>query len=115
MKQTRNVQTVKEHSAILEDGIQKGTLQKCPHCGCHFIVAAHGTLAEAKQSAISDLAFPRIFCTKCGRLTCGRPCCDPNIFGCIPQEARLDHIEGKKTTYDDLIDNLHEKGGSLHP
>lgn len=115
MKQTRNLQTNHEHSAILLDGIQSGTLQRCPHCGAHFLVAAHGTLAQAKQSAISDIAHPRVYCTKCDRLTCGRPGCDPVLVGCVPKEARLEHLEGKKTTYDEVIEKLLGKGYCLEP
>lgn len=113
---SRNLQTIHEHSAILIDGIQSGTLQRCPHCNAHFIVAAHGTLAEAKQSAISDIAYPRIFCVRCGRLTCGRPGCDPSQpWGCIPYESRMEHMEGKVTLYEDGIESLLSTGRGLQP
>lgn len=99
-----------EHSAILIDGVQRGSLQKCPHCGGHFIVAAHGSIADAKQSAISDISFPRVFCQKCGRLTCGRPGCNPAL-ACTPIEARLEYVEGKRgTPYDEVIEKLIIEG-----
>lgn len=101
---------MKEHSAILLDGVQRGSLQRCPHCGGHFLVAAHGSLIEAKQTEISDISYPRVYCNKCGRLTCGRPCCDPTFF-CVPLEAKLEYIEGKRgTPYDEAIEELLRKG-----
>lgn len=80
---------MREHSAILIDGIQRGTLQRCPHCGGHFLVAAHGSLAQAKQSEMSDIAHPRHYCSHCGRLTCGRPGC----LECVPHEAKIELLE----------------------
>lgn len=99
-----------EHGGILIDGVQRGTTQRCPHCGGHFIVAAHGSLAAAKQTAMSDLAHPKIYCQKCGRLTCGRPQCNPEVVGCIPLEALLDYKEGRQTPYQEAIVAALEKG-----
>lgn len=93
---------MKEHGAVIIDGIQSGTTQRCPHCGGHFIVAASGTYKEGR-SALGKLAAPRVYCQKCDRLTCGRPGCDPQLIGCIPLEAYLENKEGKKTSYDTLI------------
>jgi len=98
-----------EHSVILQDGIQRGTLQRCPHCQGHFIVSAAGDLFQAKQSALSDISHPRIFCLKCDRLTCGRQCCDPAI-ACVPFEAKLEASEGTKTRYDGEMEILRERG-----
>ena len=98
-----------EHGAILLDGIQRGTLQRCPHCGGQFLVAASGHLSDARK-IMGNVAAPRIFCQKCGRLTCGRPQCDPAL-ACIPVEAQLEHAEGKRTTYDDLIVDLKVNRG----
>lgn len=99
-----------EHGAVLIDGVQRGHTQRCPHCGGHFLVASHGTLAEAKQSPISDVAYPRAFCQRCGRLTCGRPCCDPAKF-CVPHEVKLEYREGKRgTQYDELLQLLESRG-----
>jgi nitrite reductase/ring-hydroxylating ferredoxin subunit len=92
---------MKEHSAILLGGIQYGSLGRCPHCGGHFLIAAKGHLSDARK-VMGNAAHPRVFCQKCGRLTCGRPQCDP-ILACIPMEAQLEHSEGKRTKYDDLI------------
>lgn len=102
-----------EHSAILIDGIQRGSLLCCPHCGGHFLYAAHASLIAAKQSEISDISYPRIYCRKCDRLTCGRPGCDPSTAGCIPREARMEFLEGKKTSCDELILSLGDKGLTL--
>jgi len=103
---------MKEHGAVIVDGVQSGSTQRCPHCGSHFIVAQNGTLLEARTS-LGDMARPRVSCMKCGRLTCGRECCDPRIHGCVPLEARLEHVEGKKTLYDDAIADLKSKGAPL--
>jgi len=103
---------MREHGAIIVNGIQTGTTQNCPHCNSHFVVASNGTLAEARRSGLGDLARPRVWCRKCDRLTCGRPGCDPAV-ACIPSEARLEHVEGKKTRYDDDIDRLKARGAPL--
>ena len=97
-----------EHGAILIDGIQRGTTQKCPHCGGHFLIAAAGDLQTA-QRTMGEVARPRVHCRKCGRLTCGRNGCDPAI-ACVPLEARLEHTEGRATTYDDAIQSLEDRG-----
>lgn len=104
---------MREHGAIITDSIQTATTNRCPHCGSHFQIGGEEIkLAEARIT-LGDIAQPRISCLKCGRLTCGRPCCDPRIHGCVPLEARLEHAEGKKTTYDDAIADLKAKGAPL--
>ena len=82
---------MREHGAIIVDGIQQGSTAKCPHCGGHFLIAKSGTLEEG-QTALGKMATPRIFCNKCGRLTCGRKCCDP-VIACLPFEKQLEIIE----------------------
>ena len=100
---------MREDGAILIDGVQQGTTQRCPHCQGHFILAKSGTLEMAKQSALSDMARPRVFCKRCNRLTCGRQCCDPALY-CVPFEAKLERSEGTKNKYDGLMDEMQDKG-----
>lgn len=90
----------REHGAIIEDGRQIGTTLKCPHCQCHFL-------------SVPGSGKRRAWCQKCMRVTCGRVECDPHKVGCIPAEARLEHVEGRKTKYDDLIAQLEREGGIL--
>lgn len=87
---------MKEHGGILEDGIQTSSTQSCPHCGAHFVMKR----GSGKRRAM---------CLRCMAVTCGRLECD----ACIPIEARLDHIEGTKTLYDDKIKELVGQGGVL--
>ena len=96
-----------EHGAILVDGIQQGSTNRCPHCGGHFLVAQSGSLKMAKES-LGDMAKPRAYCKRCDRLTCGRAGCDPSF--CVPLEARLEHVEGTPTRYDEAIRQIEEKG-----
>jgi hypothetical protein len=103
---------MREDGAILVDGVQSGTTAHCPHCSGHFLIASNGTLTQGR-SALGEMARPRVFCRKCGRLTCGRLCCDPAVFGCIPIEARLEHTEGTKTRYDDAIQDLRRRDLSV--
>jgi hypothetical protein len=42
-------------------------------------------------------------------VTCGAKDCD----ACVPLEARLEHAEGAKTRYDDLIGELTAQGACL--
>lgn len=97
-----------EHGAIIVDSIQQATTRRCPHCGGHFLVAQSGNLA-AGRAALGEMARPRIHCQRCGRLTCGRPGCDPSL-ACLPLEARLEHREGKRTQYDDAIELIAQRG-----
>jgi hypothetical protein len=90
---------MKEHGAILIDGIQRGTTHNCPHCNGHFLVAASDISLSDARKTMGNLAYPRVFCQKCGRLTCGRPGCNPEVYACVPLEARLDHYEGRVTKY----------------
>ncbi len=99
---------LREHGAIIEDGIQKATTHRCPHCGGHFLFAK-GNLEVARQQ-LGQIARPKVHCQKCNRLTCGRAGCDPVIAGCIPTEARLDHAEGKVTRYTEALLELSAKG-----
>lgn len=92
---------MREDSVVLIDDIQRGTMQKCPHCQGHFLVAAHAKL-DLGRGAFGNLANPRIFCHNCGSLTCGRKGCDPKIV-CVPFEARLEYAEGTLNKYSDLI------------
>lgn len=75
---------MREHGAIITDGIQTASTQKCGHCGGHFIVVKSGYLP---------------YCHQCDRITCGRLACLEHI----PLEAQLEYAEGKKTQYDDAI------------
>lgn len=97
-----------EHGAILMDGIQKASTLRCPHCGGHFLYVK--TNLELARLQLGDIARPKVECRKCGRLTCGRPSCDPTI-ACVPVEARLDHAEGKVTQYTDDIKLIQEHTG----
>ena len=85
-----------EDGGIISDGIQVGSTLQCPHCGKHFL-------------SIPGSGNRRAFCLKCHAVTCGSLTCDP----CIPQEARLEFFEGKKTLYDDLIKDELQKGAIL--
>ncbi len=87
---------MREHGALIIDGKVTEVTNCCPHCGMHFVMR--------KGSGVR-----RGFCMKCGGITCGKPECGP----CIPIEARLEHAEGKKTLYDDVIKDLESKGAIL--
>lgn len=63
--------------------------QQCPHCSGHFrVVPGSGTR--------------RAFCLRCNRVTCGNHVCDE----CIPTEALIEHLSGRKTSYKDLIEAI---------
>ena len=85
-----------DHGGILIDGKQVGSTLQCPHCGCHFV-------------SIPGSGKRRTWCTHCGAVTCGSKKCDP----CIPLEAKLDFVEGTKTSYDTTINQLIKEGASL--
>lgn len=87
---------MREHSGIISDGVQVATLLQCPHCGAHF---------ESRPGS----GARRTWCIKCAAVTCGKHVCDV----CIPLEAKFEHIEGKKTRYDDLIKTLESEGAIL--
>lgn len=87
---------MREHGAFVVDGIQVSSTLQCPHCGAHFEVVP----GSGKR---------RVWCGKCHAVTCGNPQCDT----CIPIEARLENREGKKTLYDDVINEFVAKGGVL--
>ena len=87
---------MKEHSGILSDGVQVASLLQCPHCGSHFESRA----GSGKR---------RAWCMRCAAVTCGALPCDE----CVPLEARLEHAEGAKTLYDDLINKLASEGAIL--
>lgn len=99
---------LKEDGALIEDGIQKATTHRCPHCGGHFLLAK-GNFDLAK-TMIGNMARPKVFCVKCDKLTCGRDGCNPTVVGCIPVEARLEFAEGKRNIYTDAILELQAKG-----
>ena len=87
---------MKEAGGIIIDGVQKGSTLQCPHCGCHFLsVPGSGTI--------------RAFCFRCMAVTCGKLECNT----CIPVEAQLEHREGSKTLYDDVIKEMISQGASL--
>lgn len=60
-----------EYGAITVDGRQVASTCQCCHCGAHFVF---------RRGSGTD----RGFCMKCGRLTCGKPACDP----CNPIEKQ---------------------------
>ena len=86
----------REHGGMMLDGIQVATTLMCPHCGSHF-------------ESFPGSGRRRTYCLKCSAVTCGHKLCDP----CIPLEARLDSVEGKKTRYDDEIRSLVANGAIL--
>ena len=69
---------------------------RCKHCGYHF---------EHKPG--SGIWKQRGWCHPCGGYVCGSPIC---VRYCIPYEARIDHEDGFKTNYDDIIDQLVREG-----
>jgi hypothetical protein len=85
-----------EHSGILIDGVQKATMLQCPHCGCHF-------------KSVPGSGHKRAFCFRCMAVCCGAEVCNT----CVPLEAQLEHREGTKTLYDDIIKDLIAKGASV--
>ncbi|GAC1502136.1 MAG: hypothetical protein NVS1B6_08640 [Steroidobacteraceae bacterium] len=69
-----------------DGGVVEMDCLKCAHCGVFWhVVAGSGTR--------------RGFCLKCAAVTCGASQCIP----CIPEEARIDHMEGKTTPYTSAI------------
>jgi hypothetical protein len=85
-----------EHGGFIEDGRQVASTLCCPHCGAHFV-------------SIRGSGKRRAWCTRCMAVTCGLHACDE----CIPIEARLDHSEGRKTLYDEKINQLLAEGAAL--
>jgi hypothetical protein len=72
--------------AFIVEGREVGHTLQCCHCGGHFLsVRGSGT--------------KRGFCLRCGQVTCGSKKCD----ACVPFEARLEILEGKRNQYSDLI------------
>lgn len=45
----------------------------------------------------------RAYCTQCCKVTCGNPACDL----CIPFEAMLEHLQGTRNQYSDLIEKVY--------
>ena len=76
----------REDGAVVIDGHQVASTQQCVHCGGHF-------------EMIRGSGKTRGFCLRCHGVTCGHANCD----ACIPMEARLDHMEGKRSRYTDAI------------
>jgi hypothetical protein len=73
-------------------GVEQFDTKQCPHCGRHFRIAP-GSPALARGEV----------CMRCGgKLTCGDPRCDV----CVPFEARMDHLNGRRTRYDDVLRKL---------
>jgi ribosomal protein S27AE len=85
------------HAAITVDGVEIAHSMQCPHCGNHFV-------------SIRGSGKRRVWCGQCAAVTCGDPSCDAHI----PFEARLDHAEGKRTRYTDLIIAEELKHGIHH-
>jgi hypothetical protein len=75
-----------------DGGIQQFDTKQCPHCGKHFRIKP-GSPALARGEV----------CMKCGgQLTCGDPRCDL----CIPFRAQIEHLEGRRSGYTDIIRDL---------
>lgn len=85
-----------EDGAIIIGSTQVASTRQCGHCAKHFQI-------------IPGSGRERGFCLKCSRITCGSRTC----LACIPIEARLEHYEGKKTPYDDVIKDLLAKGATI--
>ena len=86
----------REHGGLIEGGRQIASTLQCPHCGGHFV-------------SVKGSGKRRAFCIRCRAITCGAYACDV----CIPIEAKLEHIEGSKTLYDDKINELLGHGAVL--
>lgn len=86
----------REHGGFIENGLQIASTLQCPHCGGHFI-------------STPGSGIRRTFCTRCHAVTCGHRNCDE----CIPFEAKLDFVEGTKTSYKTKIEVLIKEGGLL--
>lgn len=70
-----------EHGAILANGVQIASTQRCVHCGAHFMV-------ETGSGKV------RGWCRfKCNGPTCGRPEC----YECKPFERWLEEVERRAT------------------
>ena len=76
----------KPHGAFIVEGREIAHTLRCAHGGEHFV-------------SVRGSGMRRGFCTRCIGVTCG----DPAHDACIPWEARLEHMEGRKTKYTDLI------------
>jgi hypothetical protein len=76
----------REDGAIIVDGQQLSSTLQCCHCGNHFEV-------------VRGSGRSRGFCLRCGDVTCGAPECVP----CVPFEAVLEHMEGRRTPYTGMI------------
>jgi hypothetical protein len=86
-----------EHGGIIVGGTQVASTLKCPHCGAHF----------TRNPGSGKL---KSWCLKCNAETCGKWAC---MLECIPEEARLEYVEGTKTKYDDKIKTLLAEGAQL--
>jgi hypothetical protein len=87
---------MREASAIIVGSQQVKSLHRCCHCQAHF-------------EMVPGSGRTRGFCMRCGAVHCGAPAC----MECVPFEARLEHAEGKRTSYDDTIRELVAKGAVL--
>jgi len=82
----------KPSGTILMDGKEVGHTMQCKHCGNHYL-------------SIRGSGRRRGFCMFCFGVTCGRAQCDP----CIPFEAKLEIVEGKRNVWKSAADKLVEK------
>lgn len=79
---------------VTSDGAsEEHDTQQCVHCGAVW---------EFRPGS----GRTRGFCVRCMGVTCGNPACD----ACVPIEARLDHMEGRKSRYTDTIQQLIREG-----
>lgn len=65
---------------------------RCCHCGGHF-------------EMVRGSGKRRGFCLGCQAITCGAPDCDPHI----PFEAKLEHAEGRTTSFTPAILELEQR------
>lgn len=86
-----------EDGGILEGGHQTGSTLMCRHCGCHW---------EVRPGS----GVQRGWCRKCSGPLCGGWAC---LKSCVPLEARLEHAEGAKTSYEHTIRELMADGAVL--
>lgn len=77
---------MREDGVVIVGGKEIASTRQCVHCGGHFTM-------------VKGSGRTRGWCLRCQGVTCGHADCDP----CIPFEARLDHAEGKRSSYTETI------------
>lgn len=70
---------MREHGALLVDGVQVASTLACPHCSGHFTM-------------VRGSGRKRGYCLSCGAVTCGSPECDV----CVPVEEKLNYLSGER-------------------